>query len=672
MNKLAVVILVLLFLLPQPVAGESEPDIKIDEVYYKSQPGCEYFVLSNWGGEGIINELRISDFEGNLTIYDLYFEEGEKLVIAADETDYNEIGYSSPDLIMYEDFDTDGNFKLANEDDELLIYTDRELSDAFYYGEGDGSKGWTGERCKTVSYASYVKRREQDTNSAEDWNWSRDWKVGHSDFDSEKISYEGNTTAFVSPDNSHGVMMDFLEDVEESLKISIYELRNRKITNRISDLAKNGVEVKILAEGDPVGGLSEEVNMCLGEIKESGGEVHLIGRYGYSPYRFLHSKLMIADDERVLVSSENFGYTGYPLNPTYGNRGWGVVLENSKVAEYYSQMFYSDFKYGYELVGGDNEEFEEESTDHWAGFHSRNFEPQEVNGAVEVEPVISPDTSKKGIIDMINSAEESIYVQQFYIRQWGYEENPFISNIIKRAKEGVEVKILLDSTWYNLGDYTNGTGNDDYVEELRDISRNKGVDLEAKLISDEHGLSKVHNKGMIVDETKVLVSSINWNSNSVLQNREVGVIIDNNDIGEYFSDIFLSDWRDDTTAPIADAGRDLETTVGRVVELRGDNSWDDRNIEVYKWDINNDGNYEGREASYSTIFREPGSYQAKLYVEDEYGNWDTDTVNIIVNEEEAWMDKKENTTGLPLTPIIVLVAISAAAGLWKYRNINRS
>ncbi len=652
--------------------AESEPDIKITEVYYKSHPGCEYIVLSNWGDTGMIEELILTDFEGNLTINDLYFEEGEEIVIAADNAGYEEIWHAEPDLVMYKDFETSGNFKLANTEDELLVYTDGVLSDVFYYGNGDGGEGWTGERVGTLGYASYAKRKDQDTNTAEDWNWSRDWKVGHSDFEQESFSYEGNTTAFVSPDNSKEVMIDFLDQVESSLKIAIYELRNKKITKMISDLAEDGVEINLLAEGVPVGGLSEEVRTCLSKVKISGGEVYLMGDYGYSPYRFLHSKMMVADSERVLISSENFGYTGYPVNPTYGNRGWGVVLENKDIADYYSQVFQSDMRYGDEFIADNIEDFDYNNTDDYIGYHSRNFEPLGMTEEVEIRPVISPDTSKSSILEMIESAEESIYLQQFYVRNWGFGENPFISSIIKKAEEGVEVKILLDSTWYNLDNYTNGLGNDGLVNMLNSIADEKKLDLEAKLLSYQHGLSKIHNKGMIVDESKVLVSSINWNSNSVLQNREAGVIIENERLGKYFSDVFLSDWRDDITPPIADAGRDIETTVNSVVELNAEYSWDDNNIEIYKWDIDSNGNYEGDGIIYSTIFRETGTYKITLYVEDGCGNWNTDSVNVIVKEEESWIGQKEDETNIPLIPLFSISTITAVIGLWKYIQISRS
>jgi phosphatidylserine/phosphatidylglycerophosphate/cardiolipin synthase-like enzyme len=55
--------------------------------------------------------------------------------------------------------------------------------------------------------------------------------------------------------------------------------------------------------------------------------------------------------------------------------------------------------------------------------------------------------------------------------------------------------------------------------------------------------ANVHNKGMIVDNTSVLISSINWNENSVTRNREAGLIIENEEIALYYAEVFFYDWK---------------------------------------------------------------------------------------------------------------------------------
>jgi len=51
--------------------------------------------------------------------------------------------------------------------------------------------------------------------------------------------------------------------------------------------------------------------------------------------------------------------------------------------------------------------------------------------------------------------------------------------------------------------------------------------------------SNIHNKGMIVDNESVLIASINWNENSVIRNREAGIIIENEEMAQYYTEVFF-------------------------------------------------------------------------------------------------------------------------------------
>jgi phosphatidylserine/phosphatidylglycerophosphate/cardiolipin synthase-like enzyme len=55
------------------------------------------------------------------------------------------------------------------------------------------------------------------------------------------------------------------------------------------------------------------------------------------------------------------------------------------------------------------------------------------------------------------------------------------------------------------------------------------------------GLVKIHNKGLIIDDQKVVIASLNWNANSI-HNREAGVIIENDEIASFFNAAFFHDW----------------------------------------------------------------------------------------------------------------------------------
>ena len=52
---------------------------------------------------------------------------------------------------------------------------------------------------------------------------------------------------------------------------------------------------------------------------------------------------MVIDRRAILLTSENFGYTGFPPSGMTGNRGWGVYIDNSALAEYFSTVFMTDY-----------------------------------------------------------------------------------------------------------------------------------------------------------------------------------------------------------------------------------------------------------------------------------------------------------------------------------------
>ena len=254
--------------------------------------------------------------------------------------------------------------------------------------------------------------------------------------------------------------------------------------------------------------------------------------------------------------SENWKNTGLPTNNTFGNRGWGMIINNPDVTNYFSEVFVEDWnpasRDSFSFTANDPifvnkygtppPDFVPDRTIS-TGNYSHLFDSEIISGTFHVSPVLAPDTSlmqTKSIIGMIKGAESSVYVEQLYIKKWGSsadrKPNPFLEAVINASRRGCEVKILLNPTY----SFESNQATIDYV---RSIATNEGLDLNAKFIDIENtGLNKTHNKGVIVDYSKVLISSINWNENSAVNNREAGVIVENEDAAGFYTDVFLYDW----------------------------------------------------------------------------------------------------------------------------------
>jgi len=654
MQKL-VVLSVLMLLTPTLAlsvqAEQPNESLKLKKVYYNTGPGCEFLTLKNIGPTTRFEDISISDGQNTIELPDFSLNESEQIVISEDQG-YGEIWREEPDLMWSDkEMNADNDFELSDESGEVILKENSKPIDAFYYGDVEPEKMWEGNSTESLPEGAYARRKNLEKNEKDSWTWEREWMVGHSDFETKRISYEGKATAFASPDSSYESMMHFLDNVNSSLYIAIYQFTDVRIAERIANLSQNGVSVKILIEGDPVQGMSQRGRSCLALISERGGHVRKITRNEYDPFTYYHPKYMIRDNSSVFLTSENFVASSFSPKRSYGNRGWGVILETEPLASYYTSVFDFDWEFGVNF-SPDKEEISciELSQGRYSPFAEKTVFQEEFN----VTPILAPDNSmsESTIKGMIDSAEESIYVQQYYIRHWERKDNPYLNAIKEAAERGVEVKIMLDSTWYHM----EGNGNEKIIEELNDFSLEEEVELEARSLSQFKGLLKSHNKGMIVDQDTVLISSINWNANSPLQNREVGVIVENQNIGEYYSNIFLEDWKDHI-GPVADAGRNRVVGVGEDISLTGENSWDDHRIVKYKWDINGNGSFDKEGEQISVKFEEEGTQEITLYIEDVGGNYDTDTFTLEIKEERdfALLYRVLNWTFL-LAPMIAITA----------------
>jgi len=90
----------------------------------------------------------------------------------------------------------------------------------------------------------------------------------------------------------------------------------------------------------------------------------------------------------------------------------------------------------------------------------------------------------------------------------------------------------------------------------------------------------------------------------------------------------------DTTDPTAKAGNDHFGTIGKIIKFDASSSADNVGIVEYGWGfMYNDSqvNISGKIENFTFFI--PGSYEVLLVVKDATGNWGTDTVIVMINDE---------------------------------------
>ncbi|HJJ39200.1 MAG TPA: phospholipase D-like domain-containing protein, partial [Methanocorpusculum sp.] len=509
---ISVFILLLLFAVP---AGAAYTITEFCPDGYASGDGDEYFVLE---GTGDLSEWSVTDGEGTVS-----FPGGFGRVVAArSAAAYYDVHGTYPD---YEIIDSvsfvpeavvSGKFQMANTEDSLTLLH-------------------RGAAVQSVSWPDEVARGAGRIHLYENGTWdSRVMKIGQTRLSPETYSAD-KVTLFVSPDCSYQVLTGVIADAKTSIDISMYEFTHPKLAYALSDALSRGVTVRILMEGGPVGGISDAEKGVLDYLGRAGAEVYVISGTSEYParYRYLHTKYLVADSYVTAVLSENFKESGIPVTGQEGNRGWGAVIYDSEVAAYFSSVFSAD------ISGKDISRRSTGSASFptvlTSAAYTPVFEPVTVYN-VEVTPVFAPDTSYL-IPNVLAGAESSVVIQQAYITKYpDLDENPWLTLAVNAAKAGADVRVQLDAMYYNTQD------DEDNDELAAELNRAGIPTLSARLLTDREGISKIHNKGMIVDGRYVLVSSVNWNYNSPNNNRESAVIIDSPEAAAYFTKVFDYDW----------------------------------------------------------------------------------------------------------------------------------
>ncbi|MCK4444052.1 MAG: lamin tail domain-containing protein, partial [Thermoplasmata archaeon] len=650
-----------------PSPGESNGELsgvstemKVTEVYYNAHRDNEYVAITSFSPyDTDISGWQITDLEGRVAFpSDTVISPHCTFWVTRNSTSFLEDALFQAHF-QYESGDVHsmviiGNIpQLNNDGDEVLLLDDKgRVVDAFVYGySGYEGPGWEGVPANALMKGEIAKR-ESDTNSSADWESLRDYGIGQSDFDPELIAFEGSIVAFSSPDTSYDVIVREIEGAEDSISINVYEFTNKDIANALLSALARGVSIRILLDGSPVGGVKTTETEVLDILSQNGAAVRLLkgdeSQDIHSRYTFNHGKYALLDGDTTIVCSENWGDSGIPANNRTGNRGWGMLVRAEEVHDYFEMIFESDWNpqsrdsVAYQQVRTGivtSEPVEDIPTSYeYVGA----FPDFSKTGSFRVRPAISPDTSldESTVLNMIRSADEELLVEQFYIRpNWGSDKsmmNPYLEEVVKAARRGIQVYVLLDSSWYNT-ERDDPYDNDNVVAYLNALNDGEGLPIQAKLInSNSHGYLKLHNKGLIADGEEVLISSINWNKNSITSNREIGIIVYDADVASFYRELFFYDWKDDVTSPFADAGGPRIVTQNEDVLFDGSSSFDDVGIVNFSWDLDGDGSSDRFDAQVKLRFTEVGNFTVTLMVEDAWGNVDEDIclVQVLAPKEE--------------------------------------
>lgn len=384
----------------------------------------------------------------------------------------------------------------------------------------------------------------------------------------------------VGPDAGWPTLKPFLEAAEETLSVAMYDLNADYIATSFIDLVRSN-DLKVVLTWDD--GMTAPETAIRKQLKDALG-ARLDGwlvRCGASR-RFAsayHEKVAVRDSKAFWLSSGNWSLRSQPnIDPigkpsqakgmySKGNREWHVIVEDEPLAKLYERYIRYD---------RDGSQAEQDAGDPGAALDMEDlprlpdvFVPLEdlLAGAelaappvpvapqslprtprkVTVRPLLTPDNYLERIVEFLDSATRSIYLQFAYINWSAAAKDKRFRDLLNRLgelsyKPGLDVRIIL--------------GDSDAADKIRKLAEAGFNDHVFRV------QGSIHNKGIIVDGAAVLVSSANWSGDGVLRNRDAGLIIYDAEIAAYYQSVFLDDWDNRARTRLDDGPRAILAEEG--------------------------------------------------------------------------------------------------------------
>jgi len=392
-----------------------------------------------------------------------------------------------------------GSLALANSGERVELRDAGGTVDALAYPRAPTAERWDGDQWTPLGASSFAP------------------------FAAENVS----STAFALPDAA-GPPLEVLESADERLYLAGYTFTSARATRALVAAAHRGVDVRVLVEGGVAGGAPSPQDERLDRLAAAGVDVRVLDGER-ARYSFHHAKYAVADDSAVVLS-ENWKPSG---SGGHGNRGWGVAVADAGVADHLASVFRADTGWAdAKPWGAVRENFTVVDATPAAGSFPTRFPAVDAE-ADSVRVLVAPDNARRGVRELVASADESLVVQQASLDR----DSAFTNWTIDAARRGVRVRVLLSGRWYAR------EGNRNTTQRLNRVADEEGLDLQAELAAPRSRYEKVHVKGAVVDGERTLVGSLNWNEHAATENREVVVVVEDGAVADYFGRSFRADWR---------------------------------------------------------------------------------------------------------------------------------
>ncbi|HEX4060698.1 MAG TPA: phospholipase D-like domain-containing protein [Streptosporangiaceae bacterium] len=312
-------------------------------------------------------------------------------------------------------------------------------------------------------------------------------------------------TLQILPDNGETAIYNFVNTATSSIDVTIYELNDVTLENALVAKEKAGVTVRVILDN-----AEKSYNTAAYNVLTAGG-VGVV--WSSTTFTYTHQKTITVNNDESYISSGNFDNKYYATSRDYGEFDTDITDVNAIVA-----VFNADYAHT-SITPSDGDDL-----------------------------VWSPTDSQSQLLALINGAQHTLDIEQEE-----FSDTTLVNAIVAREKAGVTVRVVIEdpsSYTSELNEVTAAGG------KVTGYSSSTGFYIHAKTVIADYGDSTA----------KAFMGSENFSSNSLNDNRELGIITTDTSIISGLESTFSGDFSgsDNGKVSIFSPGTQTTATGGTV------------------------------------------------------------------------------------------------------------
>ncbi|MCC3778400.1 cardiolipin synthase [Streptomyces sp. UNOB3_S3] len=295
----------------------------------------------------------------------------------------------------------------------------------------------------------------------------------------------GTYSLLVFPDQSHGVVQDLIRSATTSVDMTMYELDDTEVVNTLVKRSQAGVTVRVILDAK-----HPSVNGAAYQALSAAG----VGVMYSSPdFVYTHQKTITVDRAKSLILTGNLDAKYYATG-----RDYGVVDTDAADVTAIEQTFAADYAHtAVTPSDGDN-------------------------------LLWSPTDSQERLLALINGARHSLDLEQLE-----FGASTLVDAVVAARNRGVTVRVV------GMNPERYGS----YFDQIKEaggtvvtFSSTEGLYIHAKAIVADYG----------TPSAKVFAGSQNFSDNSLNNNRELGLIVNDAGVLNGIESTFKTDFANGT------------------------------------------------------------------------------------------------------------------------------